>query len=496
MAIINGVGRFGVRSYVSPTTSLSSIVTDGLIFNLDASNAASYPGTGTTWTDLSGGKNGTLMNGAAYSSANGGTMVLDGVNDYVSFNLGTYKTLFGTSTSFSTWVKYTNVSGGYTAIFGDWNSSGGNETARFALNGYGNVPGKIAGYIMYGGGGGDSSTTTILPNVWYQYSMTYDGTTQKMYVNGVLEAQSTHGITSDGSGNFAIGRGGDYSGLYAPINISNFQVYNKALSSTEVAQNFNATKARFGFASYTTRTAAFATATGITDATILNALNTFDTGLISNGLDTKMKALYPFVGGTATTHKYNFMDARDVDAAFRLQFNGGWVHNSNGITANGINGYANTFLNANALAMPINSFHASYYARTSVNTPNSPIWIGDYRNWKTFLQQYTPTNIEASAASAGYMATTTTSSNNFTMVNRTSSNYQEIRRTTNILTSSAGIASSFANVNFLLNSSDGANEMSNCNAAMASFGTGMTNSEATTFYNLVQALQTSLSRQV
>jgi hypothetical protein len=185
------------------------------------------------------------MNGTAYSSANGGTLVLDGVNDYIAFNLGNYKTIFGTITSFSTWVKYTNVSG-YTAIFGDWNSGGADESARFALNGYGNVPGKISGYIMSNGGGGDSSTTTILPNVWYHYSMTYDGTTQKMYVNGVLEAQSTHSIAANGTGKFAIGRGGDYSGLYAPINISNFQVYNRALSSTEVTQNFNAAKTRFG----------------------------------------------------------------------------------------------------------------------------------------------------------------------------------------------------------------------------------------------------------
>jgi len=223
-----------------------SIITSGLVLNLDASNALSYSGTGTTWTDLSGNNiNGTLMNGAAYSSANGGTLVLDGVNDYIAFNLGNYKTMFGTITSFSTWVKYTNVSG-YTAIFGDWNSSGADESARFALNGYGNVPGKISGYIMSNGGGGDSSTTTILPNVWYHYSMTYDGTTQKMYVNGVLEAQSTHSIAANGTGKFAIGRGGDYSGLYAPINISNFQVYNRALSSTEVTQNFNAAKTRFG----------------------------------------------------------------------------------------------------------------------------------------------------------------------------------------------------------------------------------------------------------
>jgi len=94
--------------------------------------------------------------------------------------------------------------------------------------------------------------------------------------------------------------------------------------------------------SYTARTTAFATATGITDTTILGALNTFDLGLISNGLDTKMKAVYPFVGGSASTNKYNFFDARDLDIAYRLTFAGGWTHNSNGVTPNGTNAYANT----------------------------------------------------------------------------------------------------------------------------------------------------------
>jgi hypothetical protein len=96
---------------------------------------------------------------------------------------------------------------------------------------------------------------------------------------------------------------------------------------------------------YTTRTTAFATATGITDTTILGALNTFDLGLISNGLDTKMKALYPFVGGTATTHKFNFMDARDLDAAFRLTFFGGGTHGSYGYLGNATNSYGETYFN-------------------------------------------------------------------------------------------------------------------------------------------------------
>jgi hypothetical protein len=133
-----------------------------------------------------------------------------------------------------------------------------------------------------------------------------------------------------------------------------------------------------GVGGYTTRTTAFAAATGITDTTILNALNTFDTGLISNGLDTKMKALYPFVGGTATTHKFNFMDARDLDVAFRLQFNGGWTHSSTGALPNGTNGYANSFFNpANEASVSTTNMSISTYLRDN-NTGIGD--IGSYAN--------------------------------------------------------------------------------------------------------------------
>ena len=114
---------------------------------------------------------------------------------------------------------------------------------------------------------------------------------------------------------------------------------------------------------YTARTTAFATATAITDTTILNALNTFDLGLISNGLDTKMKAIYPFVGSTATTQKYNFMDARDLDVAFRLQFNGGWTHSSTGALPNGTNAYANTYVTPST-NLNADNLSISYYSRS------------------------------------------------------------------------------------------------------------------------------------
>ena len=117
--------------------------------------------------------------------------------------------------------------------------------------------------------------------------------------------------------------------------------------------------------SYGTLTTAWIAATGETDLTILGALNTLETDLTTYGLTSKIKALYPFVGGTASKHKFNFMDARDLDAAFRLVFSGGWTHASTGITPNGTNAFANTKFNDNSLTL--NDAHISIYSRTNID---------------------------------------------------------------------------------------------------------------------------------
>jgi hypothetical protein len=87
---------------------------------------------------------------------------------------------------------------------------------------------------------------------------------------------------------------------------------------------------------------AFITAAGITDPTQQTAINTLVVGLKTDSIWTKMKAIYPIVGGTATNHKYNLKDPRDLDVAYRLVFNGGMTHSSNGILFNGTNGWADT----------------------------------------------------------------------------------------------------------------------------------------------------------
>jgi hypothetical protein len=107
---------------------------------------------------------------------------------------------------------------------------------------------------------------------------------------------------------------------------------------------------------------AFLAAATITDPTIITAINNLVIGLKNNSLWSSMNAIYPFVGGTSSTHKWNLKDPRDLDAAFRLVFSGGWVHSNTGAKPNGINAFANTFLTP---SLHLNFASAGYYSRTS-----------------------------------------------------------------------------------------------------------------------------------
>jgi len=253
--------------------------------------------------------------------------------------------------------------------------------------------------------------------------------------------------------------------------------------------------------SYTARTTAFATATGITDTTILGALNTFDLGLISNSLDSKMKALYPFVGGTATTHKYNFMDARDLDVAFRLQFFGGGTFSATGYLPNGTNAYANTFFNGNT-QLGSSSSHISTYLRTTQTSNNVPIGA---RNDLTTLWQMNTINNASMYYYSGVIGTETITAITVTekglFLGSTASATSRKNYINGVLrnTLSTNIAISYPNLNVYLGATNlNGLESTFCSKemAMATIGDGLTDGESLAFYNLVQSLQTSLSRQV
>lgn len=111
---------------------------------------------------------------------------------------------------------------------------------------------------------------------------------------------------------------------------------------------------------------AFLDETLITDSTIILALNKLVCGLKEDGDWSGLNAFWPYVGGTATTHKYNLKDPRDLDAAFRLTFSGGWTHSVNGIKGNGVNTYADTHLVASSVATA-NDESIGVYSRSDVN---------------------------------------------------------------------------------------------------------------------------------
>ena len=246
---------------------------------------------------------------------------------------------------------------------------------------------------------------------------------------------------------------------------------------------------------YTTRTTAFATATGITDTTILGALNTFDLGLISNSLDTKMKAVYPFVGGTASTHKYNFFDPLDTNGAFRLQFNGGITHSSNGILFGGVNGYANTFLSP-LTTLSLNNTHVSLYSRTNNTTAVFDMQSTGAVNSPTLAINFGSTTSYYNVNQGAYSTVVDASSSGFRMASRLSSTTEKLFKNNSLL--STGNVNSYQLSNGVIDIGRWFNGSyySDREYAFISIGNGLTDGEATTFYNLIQNMQTTLSRNV
>lgn len=117
--------------------------------------------------------------------------------------------------------------------------------------------------------------------------------------------------------------------------------------------------------SYDSSSIAFIDAAGITDATQQAALNTLVKSLKANSLWDKIKAAYPLIGGTSSSHKFNLKNPVDTDAGFRLLFSGGWSHDSNGITGNGLNSYCHTYFKPSVEYANANSSHMSNYCRTN-----------------------------------------------------------------------------------------------------------------------------------
>ena len=245
----------GLGTYYSSEFSenIVDIVRNGLVLNLDAANLSSYPGSGTTWTDVSGGgNNGTLTNGPTYSSANGGSIVFDGSNDYVSTpNSASLIAVGDGSFTLGVWVKLSGTKTvGQSIIRRDNFLNQGAENRRIiSLSVAANT--NYAGFGVYDGGGNNANGSQNLNDgLWhYLVGVRENSTgTNYIYVDGVLKAQAVYVSSTFNSTRVPYYLGtvsASYVGELFFGNIANTQIYNRALSATEISQNYNALKNRF-----------------------------------------------------------------------------------------------------------------------------------------------------------------------------------------------------------------------------------------------------------
>jgi hypothetical protein len=223
------------------------IVTDGLVLCLDAADQTSYPTTGTTWNDLVGSNNGTLTNGPTFNSTNGGSIVFDGVDDYVNIgNIGNYSTISYTLESFI-YPEFDSATFGRPFFTKGLNCSQG----EFQVE-YGRTANKFS-FLSSFGQIALTSNLTYPKNNWYHVVITRTNNgnstyTNRLYVNGILDNTTTVSYpTETTNGDLSIGGKNicsNVSDFLGKITIS--RIYNKTLSAQEVLQNYNAQKARFG----------------------------------------------------------------------------------------------------------------------------------------------------------------------------------------------------------------------------------------------------------
>ena len=243
---------------------------------------------------------------------------------------------------------------------------------------------------------------------------------------------------------------------------------------------------------------AFITAASITNPTQQAAINTLVVDLKGYNVWTKMKAIYPFVGGTAANHKWNLKDPRDLDAAFRLVFSGGWTHSANGALPNGTNGYADTKFNVNTYK---DNNHLSYYIRTNLNEVSVDAGlIGSSGQLFDIESRISNVGYFGNHIPAAFISFAVTDSRGLWLNTRTTSTLQKVYKNGTSQGSNTASGTSVINANIYLGARNvygiGVNSYSTKETAFASIGDGLNDTEAANFYTAVQAFQVALSRNI
>lgn len=247
---------------------------------------------------------------------------------------------------------------------------------------------------------------------------------------------------------------------------------------------------------------AFISAASITNDTQKLAINNLVLDLKRYGIWTKLRACYPFVGGSADSHKYNLKSPVSSDASFRIIFSGTITHDSNGITPDGSTGYGDTRLNGSAQGLN-NDSHLSVYVRTNT-AAGDKTEINAYNGLEAYWSikvrdagDVTFNGIYRFTGNGFITVSGNTDSRGFYILTRRSSSDAESYKNGVTTGTTTVTAQSIPNVNVHIGKrSDTNTSFTDRNIAFASIGQGLTDTEASNFYTAVQRFQTTLGRQI
>ncbi len=227
----------------------TKIVTNGLVLALDSADKNSYPGTGTTWRDLSGNAyTTTLTNTPTFSNNNQGILTFDRTLSQYAETAASFPSL--SNWTIESWVKFTTIPSANTTVSAIITNVFNGSNINFSLNTDVDGTANKGIYVaFYNGTWRYAPFHAPSAGVWYHYVGTYDAATIRMYVNGSSYSSASYASVSSSGGTVRIARRWDTDtsvGNFINGSIPTVKIYNRALTATEVLQNYNATKTRFG----------------------------------------------------------------------------------------------------------------------------------------------------------------------------------------------------------------------------------------------------------
>ena len=373
-----------------------------------------------------------------------------------------------------------------------------NVSAELGFPGTGTT--DLKARIMINGSQFFSSDTNISYNLnqWYHVAWVRSGSNLYFYFDGTRYSCGTTALTSNTTGVQQIMGGASALNDGAAGAWQDFRTYigtDKGYTTATItppAQMLIST-------AQDEDAVAFFHASGLSDTTQCNAVNQLVVDLKDAGLWTKLKAIYPFVGGTASTHKWNLKDPQDTNAAYRLTFSGGITHSSNGIKGNGTTGYYNTYMAHNTLGQ--NNASMFVYIRDNIAEDRVDMGMLDTAAPYTGFQinaRSTSNVITARMNDSTLSTVANTDARGLIGISRLSSTSYSISKdttqTSKSVTSTGTKTRQIFGLCFNLNGSPGF--YTTRQQAFASLGDGLTDAEIDDLYTVVQTYQTALGRNV